>query len=308
MNICVVGDLQDLTLVYVAHLAKRRAYRVIELAEKDLGRGWAFSFDDSHLHKGKLLSDGNTYNIADIAGIYVRLSSEPELPPELEDLGPEEAAALIRERRSALQYFLNRFPGTVVNRPAAGRSNGSKPYQMRRLEQAGFTIPKWMASNDVQKIEAFAGTFKEGVIYKSCSGLRARARLYDEEIRQRLRQGTTPIVVQQYIPGNDVRLHTINDHAFATRVISQEVDYRFSETDSEYESIAVPDEILRTCQEVAEQEGLAIAGFDFRVTEASKWYCLEVNPVPTFLPYEMLAKQPIADAVLNLIVSREAVA
>ncbi|HSG47001.1 MAG TPA: hypothetical protein VLA43_04200, partial [Longimicrobiales bacterium] len=29
------------------------------------------------------------------------------------------------------------------------------------------------------------------------------------------------------------------------------------------------------------------------------WWCLESNPVPTFLPYEVQAGLPIADAVLD---------
>jgi D-alanine-D-alanine ligase-like ATP-grasp enzyme len=43
-----------------------------------------------------------------------------------------------------------------------------------------------------------------------------------------------------------------------------------------------------------------VAGFDFRVTPEGSWYCLEVNPMPTFLPYEMATRQPIGAAILNL--------
>lgn len=303
MNISVVGDLGDLTLVYVAHLARRRGLHVIELSEDALGSSWAFSFDDRQPKGGRIVAAGDSYSFGDVAGMYVRLSSEPELPADLDGLPDEEKAVLIRERRSALQYLLNRFPGVVANRPAAGRSNGSKPYQMRQLAQAGFRLPRWVASNDLEAIDAFLDTCGAGAIYKSCSGLRSRARLFDDAVRERLEEGTSPIVVQEYVPGADVRVHTVNDQVFATKVISEGVDYRFSGTESDYESIDVPEDIALLMQQVARQEGLTIAGFDFRVTDEGRWFCLEVNPVPTFLPYEMLAGQPIGDALLDVMVS-----
>jgi len=43
-----------------------------------------------------------------------------------------------------------------------------------------------------------------------------------------------------------------------------------------------------------------VAGFDFRVTPDGDWYCLEMNPVPTFLPYEMATSQRIGEAILDI--------
>ncbi|MEL7361560.1 MAG: hypothetical protein AAFN13_05780, partial [Bacteroidota bacterium] len=209
MHICVVGDMHDLTLVYLRHCAERRGLEVLALPEEVLGEEWAYAFDDAGLPQGRFLTSGRTYSFADIAGIFVRFHPEPELSPSLVDVPAERQAALIGERRSALQYLLNRFPQPVVNRPAAGRSNGSKPFQMRRLAHAGFAVPRWTASNDVDVVRAFASTCAEGAIYKSCSGLRSQVRLLHEDMLGRLRAGTSPIVVQEYIPGYDVRLHTV---------------------------------------------------------------------------------------------------
>ena len=49
-----------------------------------------------------------------------------------------------------------------------------------------------------------------------------------------------------------------------------------------------------------------LAGFDFRCAPDGVWYCLEVNPVPTFLPYEAATGVPIADAVLDELLERNA--
>jgi D-alanine-D-alanine ligase-like ATP-grasp enzyme len=63
----------------------------------------------------------------------------------------------------------------------------------------------------------------------------------------------------------------------------------------------IPDEIAQRCVQVAQDEDLLLAGFDFRVDPSGRWHCLEVNPVPTFLPYEMSTGQPIGAAVVDAL-------
>ena len=46
---------------------------------------------------------------------------------------------------------------------------------------------------------------------------------------------------------------------------------------------------------------LSLSGFDFRRTDDDVWWCLEMNPVPTFLPYEASTGHPIGDAILDFI-------
>lgn len=300
MRICVVGDPEDLTLVYLRHCAQRRGVEVLDLPEEGLGEHWAYTFDDEDPGGGHFITGEGPCSFLDVAGVFVRFNSEPSVPPHLADLPAERQAVLIGERRSALQHLLNRFPRPVVNPPSAGRSNGSKPFQMRRLAHAGFAVPRWIASNDREVVRAFADTCPQGAIYKSCSGLRSHVRMLDDEVLERLQEGTSPIVVQDYVAGYDVRLHTVLDRPFATKITAEGVDYRFASSDSRYEAISAPEATVALCQRVAAEEGLVLAGFDFRVAADGTWYCLEVNPVPTFLPYEMTTGQPIAEAILDL--------
>jgi glutathione synthase/RimK-type ligase-like ATP-grasp enzyme len=187
-----------------------------------------------------------------------------------------------------------------VNPPVGGRSNGSKPFQMRRLARAGFAVPRWATTNDPSAARAFAASCPAGAVYKSCSGLRAHVRLLDEALLERLSAGSTPVVVQEFVAGHDVRVHTVHGRAFATKITAEGVDYRYAESESRYEATGVPEPVEALCHRVAAEERLALAGFDFRVTHEGVWHCLEVNPVPTFLPYEMTTGQPIADAILDL--------
>ncbi|MBA7603337.1 hypothetical protein ES703_10444 [subsurface metagenome] len=298
MNICLVGDPEDLSVVYVAWMARSKGIEVIELSEDLFGTNWSFSFEDLSLEEGKIKINNKNFQFSEFDGAYVRFNPSPSLPPSLK-LSPEEQGAFIVERRGAIEYFLNIIPIVVANRPSSGRSNSSKPYQMHLLTKAGFDVPEWIITNEISTIMRFTSNMKDGVIYKSCSGLRSRVRKLDNKILQRMNNGTTPVVVQKYIEGHDVRVHVVKSKIFGTEIISNGIDYRFHSEPSEFRSISVPGKIRELCCKVTESEGLIIAGFDFRVTENDQWYCLEVNPVPTFLPYEIETGQQICNAMLQ---------
>lgn len=296
--LCMVGDPEDLTAVYVGWRARQRGLEVLELREDRLGLDWGFDYDDAWPDRGWLEIGERGYNFADFAGAFVRFHPEPEVPDEL-GLDADTRAAFVFERRLSIQHLVNSLPCTVANRPAAGRSNGAKPLHMRELADTGFVVPRWIVTNEPDTARVFAKSCECGTIYKSCTGLRSEVRMLDDRVMQRLAQGSTPIILQEYVVGRDVRVHSVGPLSFATEVISEGIDYRFSGGDKRYLAATVPPAIEKLCCEIARSEGLVVAGFDFRVTHDDCWYCLEMNPVPTFLPYEMETRQPIAEAILE---------
>ena len=302
MTICIVGDPQDLAAVYMGWLAEVRGVESVTLTEQGFGVDWSVDLEATGITgtTGVLRVADRELELSKLCGAFVRLNPEPPLPEEL-DLPEEERFPFVLERRGALEFVLNALPCRLANPPIAGRSNGSKPYQMRVLTDAGFEVPRWVVTNDVDAARAF---LEEGpAIYKAPSGLRSRVRRVDEELLERLAAGTTPVVLQRYVPGTDVRLHIVEGRPFPTEIRSEAgVDYRFDDGAKRYQPIEAPEAIVALCREVARRERLTLAGFDFRVTPDGRWTCLEVNPVPSFLPYEMETKQPIGAAVLDALI------
>lgn len=303
MTIAVIGDPDDLASVYVTWLATQRGIEVLSLPEATLGSEWSFFLNDDTGEAQLRLGEG-WVELAALSGVFVRMHPEPPLPQGL-TLEPEQRSMFLRERREGLHHLLSALPCPVVNRPSAGRANASKPYQMRMLACAGFVVPRWVVTNDLAVAAAFVATCLDGAIYKAVSGLRSRVRMVDDELLGRLGAGTTPTVLQEYIPGRDVRVHTVGSRAFATEIKSDGVDYRF-QNGSQYGQTEVNPELASLCCRTAQAEGLILAGFDFRVTDAGSWSCLEMNPVPSFLPYEMGSGLPIADAVLDIFTGERA--
>ena len=81
--LCMVGDPEDLTAVYVGWRARQRGLEVLELREDRLGLDWGFDYDDAWPDRGWLEIGERGYNFADLAGAFVRLHPEPEVPDEL---------------------------------------------------------------------------------------------------------------------------------------------------------------------------------------------------------------------------------
>jgi len=296
MTICVVGDTQDLSSVYFGWAARRAGHRVLELDEEQLGSTWSFAFDDRAAPAGVIEFGRRRVDFADLVGVFARFAPEPGPPPEVElDSGALER--LCAERRAGLHELLDKLPCPVANRPSAGRSNGSKPLQMAMLEAAGFRMPAWLVSNEREQVAAFVEGLDEPPIYKAVCGLRSRVRRLDDELLRRMKAGTSPVLVQVYVPGIDVRVHVTAGRCLATAVHGDGVDYRFDGSRS-YRPYDVPALIARLCCAVAEREGLLLAGFDFRVCE-QEWFCLEVNPMPSFIPYQWATGQPVAESVLE---------
>jgi hypothetical protein len=296
-RLCIVGDPEDRCATYIAWLARQRGAEVLTLAEHEFGERWTFALRGAD---GVIRTDGEVLRLSELTGALVRFHPQPAVPPSLGVPGEAEAAYLL-ERRCGLQWLLDHAPFPVINRPAAGPSAGSKPYQMLWLTAAGFTVPRWLVTNRRLVAAAFAGSCRHGAVVKACSGLRSRVRRVDHELLARLDRPTAPVVIQEYVPGCDVRVHTVGCRVFATRIRAGGVDHRFESAGSELDALEAPPAVAHRCLATAAQEGLTLAGFDFRLDTDGRWWCLEMNPAPTFLPYEAATAQPIGDAILDVL-------
>ena len=297
MRICVLGDPEDLSAAYISWLVERRGAEVVILAENELGLTWSFHLSNDPT-QSFITIKGTSLLLNEFDGAFVRLNPTPAVH---ESLGvPQEAEPIyVLERRYGIHWLLNEVSFPVVNRPYAGRSNSSKPYQMMKLKKNGFNVPRWIATNDEKATAKFITTCSKGAIYKASSGLRSQVRLFDDKLMSLMAKGTSPTVVQEYVEGVDVRIHVIGKQIFASQVQSQAIDYRFERNGTKYSAVETPSLIQLICLKMAASEGLVLAGFDFRRTPDDEWFCLEMNPVPTFLPYEAGTGQPIGDAIVD---------
>jgi glutathione synthase/RimK-type ligase-like ATP-grasp enzyme len=297
--ILTFGDAEDLSAAYVGFLGGLRNIPLVTLSEDRLGLDWWFAIDGV---RGAEIAHGEIgpIDLREVTGAFVRLNPEPSVPDEL-DILDDVQYLYIQERRAGLQFLLDALPLLVVNRPSAGRSNGSKPLHMARLAKRGFDVPRWVVTNETGIAESFMESCPEGSVVKSCSGLRSHVRMASQELVDVMKATTEPVILQQYVGNRDVRIHVVGDRTFASSIVSDAIDYRFDSEGTIYGQVEVPSDIARLCIRATADEGLVLAGLDFRVDSHGRWWCLELNPVPTFLPYEAGSGHSIGDTIVDLL-------
>ena len=185
--LAVIGDPEDLTMAYVAERARRYGAHVAVLDEAALGDSWTPVYGDPVWAPAdcRIETLGGAYELSDVDGIYVRYTPTPEVPDALEgDAGLAETYA--RERRLAINAFLQVAPVPVTHRPGIGQANGSKPLQMAQLREAGFAVPDWIATNDSAAATALAEGSPSGAVVKSCTGTRSEVVRWYAEFSERL--------------------------------------------------------------------------------------------------------------------------
>lgn len=215
------------------------------------------------------------------------------------------------QRLGALQSDLNLMLGSVdcpvVNPPANGFSNYSKPYQLGLLAEAGFAIPKSVVTNVPAEAERFLDECGGRVIFKGGSNVMTFAQLLTPERTERLRHlPNSPTLFQEYVEGPDYRVHVIGEQTFVTRLTAANEDYRRSALQHgdaiEAEPATLPEPLLERCVRITAALGLVVSGIDFKGRADGELVALELNPYPQFTFYAGRSRQPITRAVVDWLI------
>ena len=254
---------------------------------------------------GKLWLGEESWPLDAFGGIYNRLTDHRTLP-ELQCRGRTPPADSLVEHVAALHALLASWidvaPGRVLNRSRPTATNGSKPYQLRRIGLVGFEVPPTLVTNDPEAVGAFAAQHGR-VIYKSVSSVRSIVRELNSSDLGRLdRVRCLPVQFQAYVPGRNVRVHVVGQRVFATEIETPALDYRYAARDSlpvAMRPTRLPHDIEARCLALSTALELPFCGIDLKHTPEDRWFCFEVNPSPAFSYYEAETGQPIAQAVVD---------
>jgi glutathione synthase/RimK-type ligase-like ATP-grasp enzyme len=209
------------------------------------------------------------------------------------------------ELTAALTAMTETTEALVLNRTSASATNGSKPFQARRIAEHGFRTPPTLITTDPDAARAFYDEHEGRVIHKSVSWLRSIVVRTSQADLERLGLvRNCPTQFQVLVPGTDVRVHVVGERVFATEIETSAVDYRYaalSDATRTMRDVELPDEIAQRCIEVSRALGMELAGVDLRRDPDGGWWCFEVNPSPGFTFYQAQTGQPIGHAVVELL-------
>jgi len=303
--ILLCGIVSETSLAMVADALQRRGIEHIVVNQRHVRQLTAeLVLDDAGLG-GRLTGPGYHVDLAEVTAVYLRLMDDRWLP-ELEGEPPQSPARITgRGLHELLGQWADVTPARVVNRYAAMGSNFSKPYQLQLIREHGFAVPETLVTNDPGRLAAFRAAHGP-LIYKSISSERSIVGQLDEHDTARIeRIRWCPVQFQVFVPGPNLRVHTVGDEVFATLIHTEAVDYRYAVRQTgcapAFTRYDPGDELAERCVSLAAALGLEVAGLDLKLAPDGRIVCLEVNPSPVFSYYQLRTGQPIADAIARLL-------
>jgi|SRR5690348_8063648 len=307
-TVLICGIPSEPTLASViCRLARMRVPFAVINQRQFAGYRMTLRFQLAHL-RGRLQTPNGSYDLHRFRSAFLRTMDYRYLP-ELEHAVP--TCRLMRQAvrlHETLNAWANLAALAVLNRPIAMTSNGSKPYQLQLLRSNGFLVPATLVTDEPDLVREFARRHCK-VIYKSISSNRSIVRLLSKHDLKRLSDiRSCPTQFQQYIPGFDLRIHTIGSKWVGTAAHTAAVDYRYAQRDGlavKFERFDGLRDVGKRCIRMAQILGLGLAGFDFRIAGSGEAYCLEVNPMPAFEYYEAQSGQPISLIVAEFLAGRQ---
>lgn len=250
--------------------------------------------------EGRIRIGAESVDLNQITAAYPRPYDSRRLP-QIRNAGensPEWRHAVRIE--GLLAIWLELTPALVINRLSAMASNTSKPYQASLIQAHGFAVPDTLVTTDPEAVREFHREHRD-VIYKSVSSVRSIvSRLKADQLEDLSDVASCPTQFQQYIDGNDYRVHVVEDEVFACEIVSEADDYRYASSqgaEAVFRPFGLPDECAQRCRKLARELHLTLAGIDLRHGKDGIWYCFEVNPSPGFSAFEETGSPAIARAV-----------
>lgn len=286
--ILVWGPRADAPIERVLEALEARGADVFHIDESDL-ESLRYDIVFGSDCRGWIESSGRRLAIENVRGIYIRPGK------------PLSGAA--RKASMVLLAMVSQVPAVLINHPAAGSSNSSKPYQLGLIAQAGFKVPETLVTTDPVAASAFLREHGR-IIYKSVSGIRSIVAVLELKDGPRLddvRSG--PVQLQEYVEGLDVRVHVVGKRWFACSVKSSAADYRHADTTPELCEFELPENIGERLKVLVQGMNLLVAGVDLRVRPDGTWVCFEVNPSPGFTWYEESTSHQIGEAIVDLLLT-----
>jgi hypothetical protein len=282
---------------------------VLDLADPQRWGRLALSYPDGR--HGAWIGASPTVYAERIQALWWRRPRPPR-PPR--GLGRAAGRAAAEQSLAAVMGWIASLQGSaaLVNHPWLGDLAGHKTLQLAAARRAGLLLPTTLVTSDPAAAREFLrAQGRAGAVHKAVA---SRADSWRRTRRVGPR-GTSvipgfphaPAILQQRIPGPDVRVTIVGDQVFAAEIDARRSgspdDYRGHERQCRFTPCRVPVAVERGLRALMRDLGLLYGAADFRRGGQGDWYFLELNPEGQWLFVEQRTGQPISAAVAELLAS-----
>ncbi|MBE9040669.1 hypothetical protein IQ235_07730 [Oscillatoriales cyanobacterium LEGE 11467] len=300
MNVLILGNAED---AHARHLKQaltvagvRVEYLDTSQFPSELRLSWQPETD-----KGSLtLPNGSPFSLSEIHSVFWRTFTGVGIR-EMSDANRHRIA--FNDSMSTVRSLLQAIPARWINSWDAYQFHKEKPLQLHAVGKLGVKIPATLISNDPQQVTAFA-SINHPVIFKPVYGGAHTQLVSDRHLEpERLKAALSlsPVTIQAYIPGTNIRSYAIADEVYTAEIRSESLDFR-QDPQAQLIPIELPESVRQQCLAIARTLKLAWTAIDWRRTQAGEYIFLEANPSPMFVHFEKQTGFPITQKLVELLI------
>lgn len=120
--------------------------------------------------------------------------------------------------------------------------------------------------------------------------------------RLKLALSLSPITIQEYILGTNIRSYVIAGSVYSAEIRSQALDFR-EDLEAELIPVELPELVQQQCIAIANALMLEWTAIDWRLKPTGEYVFLEANPSPMLLHFEHQTGVPITQELVKLLMN-----
>ena len=302
MNILILGNSED---AHANHMHKALAqagatvdYLDTRLFPTQLRMSW-----QPNSRWGSLTLPGERkLLLQDIKSVFWRTIASVQVP-SLKDA--EQQRIAYKDSMSALRTLIQACPAKWINSWQAYQFHQEKPLQLSAVQQIGVRIPATLISNDANEVIEFTQSLDRAIFKPVYGGAHTQfvteAHLEARRLHKVL--SLSPVTIQEYIPGTNIRTYVIGKSIYSAEIRSGSLDFR-EDVEAELIPVELPEAIRQQSIAIAKTLMLDWTAIDWRLSPQDEFVFLEANPSPMFLHFENQTHFPITEQLVQLLMAK----
>ncbi|NQX26479.1 alpha-L-glutamate ligase [Microbacteriaceae bacterium VKM Ac-2854] len=269
---------------------------------------------DGCAHRLRIGTDGPD-RVVDLdaarAGWWRRIRA---LAPHPSITDPAAAGFAVGETVEVFEGLIGSLNLDWINDPVRDREAHHKPLQWTVAHGLGFDLPRTLVTSSPERARDFVAELGVGQVIAKPFLERVDAwretRILDHNDVERLDQvRLAPTLLQEYVPGVDLRVTVVGHHVYATEIdasaTSYPADMRMVLGEAEVHPVLLPEALVTRIRALLSRLGLVYGAVDLRRTPDGGYRFFEVNPAGLWLFAQQRSGWPITEAVAGELAKRE---
>lgn len=239
--------------------------------------------------------------LEDITGVYYCTNNNFSVTS---DDPPEVRSIVYNNIDSAAWSFFFGLSCPFFNPIYPANHHNYKMHVLQELRANGIRVPDSVITNRAEAVLEFYREQNQQVVAKPPWGQAFTEKLTPDHLTENelAKLTNAPILLQEYIDGNDKRAYVIGDAVFGVEILSDSVDLN---QDSAHirRAYSLPNSIVEDCRKISKITELPFTAIDFRETPDGEIVYFEANSSPDFT-CDMHHGYAMDDCLIDLLLGK----